>query len=470
MPLVRAPGNGGGTGGLVIVESEFLRPALELAFVVAVVGARQRPPVAPPAGLRPFVRFQKLPTAALGPVRRALDDDEGFRRRVADVATEELVGRLGWLWLRRPDGWEDEFDAVVADERQADEAENAERLERAAHKRLDGAEQAARRAAAEAVAARSELEAERIAHQASASVLAELQNWRLGVEDELAGLRRRAAKAEERASASDATAAQLGVELASTQAARAELAADLQEMAGRGDDPTAVSDAAPVISLADATIEAPRVPDVGGVDIAVIGSALQRAAAATEALGAALAEAGQALLTPSAAAVGSASLVSRSPRHTAKIRRNALRLPGGVMADSVDAAVHLVGVAHATIMVDGYNVAKLGWPDQPLSEQRERLLDVLEELVARHGTSVHVVFDGADIGAVPSIRRRLRVTFSAAGVSADDVIGEMVAALPIEQPVVIVTNDRAVRDHARRYGANLLTSQQLLAVSRRLAS
>jgi predicted RNA-binding protein with PIN domain len=138
-----------------------------------------------------------------------------------------------------------------------------------------------------------------------------------------------------------------------------------------------------------------------------------------------------------------------------------------VLAESAEAATHLVRVPGILVVVDGYNVAKLGWPDQPLPVQRERLLDALDELVVRHGPQVQVVFDGADVLPLPAGRRMVRVAFSPAGVTADDVIVDLVAQLPPEQAVVVASNDGEVRAGARAGGANVLSSGQLLAVARR---
>ena len=67
-----------------------------------------------------------------------------------------------------------------------------------------------------------------------------------------------------------------------------------------------------------------------------------------------------------------------------------------------EADAWLLTEAEATVVVDGYNVAKLGWPDAVLADQRERLLDVLDDLACRYATTVQVVFDGADVGPVRS--------------------------------------------------------------------
>ena len=133
-----------------------------------------------------------------------------------------------------------------------------------------------------------------------------------------------------------------------------------------------------------------------------------------------------------------------------------------------EADAWLLTQAEAAVVVDGYNVAKLGWPDAPLTEQRERLLDALDDLAARHSTPVEVVFDGADVGPVRSTRRRrVSVRFSPAAVPADDVIREIVASHPPGEAIVVVTNDRAVAHDVRTAGANVVSSEGLLAVARR---
>ncbi|MFP5377687.1 MAG: hypothetical protein ACLGIO_13025 [Acidimicrobiia bacterium] len=86
-----------------------LRPALQLAVDVVRAGAATVPPVEPPRGLRPFVRFARLPDSALGAVRRALDEDAAFRARVEALADESELGRAAWLFVARPGGWEEEL-------------------------------------------------------------------------------------------------------------------------------------------------------------------------------------------------------------------------------------------------------------------------------------------------------------------------------------------------------------------------
>ena len=120
------------------------------------------------------------------------------------------------------------------------------------------------------------------------------------------------------------------------------------------------------------------------------------------------------------------------------------------------------------MVVDGYNVAKLGWPDGALAEQRERSLDIIEDAARRFGSDVTVVFDGADVVGAHAARRRLaRVVYSPAGVTADDVIRLIVGGAPPERAVVVVTNDQAVRRSVAAAGANLVSSDAFLALARR---
>ena len=75
------------------------------------------------------------------------------------------------------------------------------------------------------------------------------------------------------------------------------------------------------------------------------------------------------------------------------------------------------------------------------------------------------VFDGADVTGAHTRRRRLvRVTWSPAGVSADDVIRAEVAAVPVARGVVVVTNDQAIRRDVAAAGANTVSTDAFLAV------
>jgi hypothetical protein len=90
-----------------------LTPACELAFEVARDGVEGWPVQEPPPPMRSFLYVARLPRRALTVAQRAIEEDADFRARVAERATEQNVGRAGWLWLQRPEGWEGELSALT---------------------------------------------------------------------------------------------------------------------------------------------------------------------------------------------------------------------------------------------------------------------------------------------------------------------------------------------------------------------
>jgi predicted RNA-binding protein with PIN domain len=135
----------------------------------------------------------------------------------------------------------------------------------------------------------------------------------------------------------------------------------------------------------------------------------------------------------------------------------------GVVAD-VAALDRLLGLPAVHLIVDGYNVTKTGYPELPLADQRDRLGHQLAALAARTGAEVTLVFDGADVLAVPMAGPRgVRVLFSESGVQADDVIRDLVAAEPEGRQVLVATSDRAVVTSVQRRGAYSVSSAMLLA-------
>ncbi|MEY2554619.1 MAG: hypothetical protein QOC57_2479, partial [Ilumatobacteraceae bacterium] len=148
-------------------------------------------------------------------------------------------------------------------------------------------------------------------------------------------------------------------------------------------------------------------------------------------------------------------------------RRSPLRLPGGVLAGTIESAEFFLRAPGVNTLIDGYNVAKLGWPSLDLDHQRQQCVSAAENLAKRWNIALTIVFDGATVeGAHAATRRRVRVVYSPAGVSADDVLRDEVAAAPADQPVVVVTNDRAVITDVTAAGANSVSSDAFLALSR----
>jgi predicted RNA-binding protein with PIN domain len=124
----------------------------------------------------------------------------------------------------------------------------------------------------------------------------------------------------------------------------------------------------------------------------------------------------------------------------------------------------LVSLPQAHLIVDGYNVTKTGYPELPLDQQRTRLLTGLSHLAARSGAEVTCCFDGAALeGRVPAAGARgVRVLFSKAGETADELIRRLVRAEPTGRPVCVVSSDREVADGVRRGGARPVSSTALV--------
>lgn len=156
----------------------------------------------------------------------------------------------------------------------------------------------------------------------------------------------------------------------------------------------------------------------------------------------------------------------RRSQTAAPARRVPLGIPGGLLADSLEAARWLLDRTDVTLMIDGYNAVLDPWTDGHLSQRRTILLTALEGFVARSGPSVLVMFDGAADAADGGQRRFVRVAFTAAGVTADDALCLEVERLPVDRPVVVVTDDQELIRRVRRLGANHVGVAQLWGVLR----
>lgn len=445
------------------IPDELLRPALEVAFAVAVVGSRLRPPVPAPQSLRKYLKFQKLPAAALPVVRKAIEEDTAFRERAARAATVELAGEIGSRWLTREPGWEAEVAGLVDAAQRDESAAATDGADRAAMRKRDAAEQAASRARRALVTAQQELVGERDRRAAAEQAVLEARRRATELEAELADARQETRRARDQADAARASLDQLRDEQAAATQRIAELHERLEtEIAAR----VSAQDRLVGISPPEASH---RTPAIEQPAVAAALSSLTQAAGGLRDLARALEETSRAFGYDGATGVAPAGATPIAPprqRETGR-RRSPLAIPGGLLGDSDEVALHLVRQPGVTLVVDGYNVAKLGWPDQDLADQRERLLDTLEDLVRRIGVRVIVVFDGAAVDCPPTGRRLLRVRFTPAGVLADDEIRDLAVTLPADEPVVVATNDQAVVRGVRASGANVITSQQLLAISRR---
>ncbi len=383
-------------------------------------GQKFKPPMAYPSGLKRYMKMSRLPSAALGTIRKLVEGDEVFRTRIAAGALPELVDPIGRLWLQRPDGWEADLTQLVADAEADEFAADAARLLKKAERRREAAEQVAARSRAEIVALTEQIAERDVVIDGLRSDVQKLADEIVEIRSELIDTRNEARHARDREQA------------ALQKLASAETACN-EALAARGTAEEVRDDA-----LADRALVAAERSELARLASAAAALADQLAAAAAP------------------PATGMPAPVKRKP----------LAMPGGVVGSSTAAAEFLLR-SGASVLVDGYNVAKLAWPSLDLEGQRVVLLDAIENLVKRFGSDITVVFDGADIvGAASEGRRVVRVMFSPVGVIADDVIRDEVRRLPITRNVVVVTNDQQIIADVRAMGANTLSSDQLLAQMR----
>jgi predicted RNA-binding protein with PIN domain len=401
------------------VDHRHLRSALEFALLMANEGQKLKPPMKFPAGLRTFMKQQRVPTGSLPGLRRVVEGDDDFRQRLGRGAVPELVDEVGLLWLQRPDGWEQQIDELVArNAAAAVDAELATQLRRS-EKRREAAASVAARGQAEIVALVQAVTQRDVVIEGLRTDVVKLRDELTTMKAELIDVRNELRHARDREAA------------AVSRLAAAEGA--MREAQHAQHDAEHVRD----------DVLSHRAHEVADR------SELARLATAAEALAAQLAAL--------SAATGAGS-VRRPPE------RRALSLPGGVLGSSSAAAEFLLRCG-ASVLIDGYNVAKLAWPKLDLVGQRVVLLDVVENLARRFGSDITVVFDGADIvGATADGRRVVRVMYSPSGVTADDVIRDEVRRLPQTRPVVVVTSDQEIIRDVRGMGANTLFSDQLLSL------
>jgi predicted RNA-binding protein with PIN domain len=427
------------------IEHRHLRSALEYAVLMAEETQKRKPPMPVPNSLRAFFGKPRIPAGALGRLRRAVDGDDVFRTRIAAGALPELVDDVGRLWLQRPTGWEAEAERLIAEsERTIAEADAATSLRRA-EKRRAAAEEAAVRSLAEIARLTAIVDEHQDEVDRLRADLTKADDLLAETRAELIDVRNEARHSRDREAAAAARLAAVSAERdALTRSAERSASSSAGHAASAGsiDDLPSDSELQALRDLADASARAAtdasrRLADILGRRETI---AAERAAATT------LAEAGP------------------PERHRRPGRRQPIALPGGIIASSAEAASFLAR-SGAAMIVDGYNVALLGWPNLTLEAGRSALIESMENLARRFGTDVTTVFDGAAVVGAHAGRRRLtRVVFSPAGVIADDVIRSEIDRLPNERHVVVVTNDAEVVRDARAAGCNVVSSNALLAV------
>lgn len=437
-------------------ELDLLRPALELAIAVARAEAKQSPPIEAPRAVAPYLSFRKLPAKALAASRSALDDDD-FRSRVADAADPAAVGEAGVLLLTRPQGWSERL-AQLVEERERRSIEAEERRAGRDAARLGEQIDRLRRRVAEAEAERN------TAAQRETAAAARIEMLQLALEDLGAQL-----------SAAEAARQRAVRELKDVERRLAERTAEVRELrerAARADD-----------GAAEATLEAERraaAEQHSAHQAALRGEADRVLVEALrnkwDALAPALGEIQRLLSVPDQdpARLLRQAQTARPERHddssasrARKRERNALRLPARLAHGTPEATRWLLSRPGVTVYVDGYNVTMLAWPELSAGEQRVALERSARLVQAQLGCRIVLVFDGDDEGGREirnAVGSPVRVLFTARTVEADDEILAQLDAHP--EPAIVVSNDRRVRTGARERGAEVVRSEEFIAIVR----
>lgn len=138
-------------------------------------------------------------------------------------------------------------------------------------------------------------------------------------------------------------------------------------------------------------------------------------------------------------------------------------LPRGVAPDTTEAARLLLGPGRL-VLIDGYNVTRTHRDDLDLEGQRSWLVQRCVTAAAALRLRPIVVFDGQRAAATrpTAARQQVEVRFTPEGITADD---ELVLAVEAtDDPVVVVTDDRELRDRVRASGADLVGTAAFLGV------
>lgn len=428
-----------------------LRAAFEHVLLATRAWGKKRTP-AVPGRIQELANARRLPGNWMATMRITLEANSDFRSAAGASADEESLGRIGWLWLTRPDGWAEELAARAASLDVEDEQVKDDRL---ARDRLAGTERRLSRAEREIGRLQSDnadlvADVSRLtqARDGAESRAREAEESLLAARGEASRLARLVVDLEKDVLARGRRGERLGSDLARAE----KLVSRLQAEVGRYESELFVMET----QLTDARSDAAACADE-------VAHLRRRAGETLERISGITAEALSALADPEEAGRGAEAAPVRS---LGEARRRPVTLPPATFEDSVEAVDFLVRVPGVRLIVDGYNVALTSWSGSDLPVLRDKLVHALAELALRLRLGVTIFFDGeADGGRVPPPRaasRLMSIMFSDSETEADEEILRAAGSLDPVVPVVVATDDRAVQAGARRCGANVITVEQLL--------
>lgn len=432
-----------------------------------------------------LLRFSKLPAKAVATVLTALDEYPEFRDLIAEGLEEDQPDRSSWLFLARPDGWEDELGVLLDLAAEEYERASADSQLRETRRHLE--------------VTRSTLDATRSELAAAERRVAELQEDVTRLRSTLTTRESALADLESANARLSADRDRVVANLKRTEQRsvdRLERIRELEQVidsmpsasaSSESDEPSSVDETSAPLggeSPEDASVT-PYVMDIDQVGLAEsfggamdaleqLAAALGRAAVSVglgdfvppTRRGDAGATPGESMDPSEASGVGGRGPGDDTDRMGERLRTSGRRSPIRLLRGAVEGSPAAIGQLLATpgvvVLVDGYNVAMQAWPLLSKAEQRDSLVSMAGTISSRSGADIHLVFDGVGDGSRPNVSAALpvRIHFSDADTEADDVILEMVRSTT--GPIVVVTSDRRILDGSRRLGANVVTSTQMI--------
>lgn len=107
----------------------------------------------------------------------------------------------------------------------------------------------------------------------------------------------------------------------------------------------------------------------------------------------------------------------------------------------------LVNVPDVVLIISGDPIANVGWPAAEIAEQRGALVYNVARLCSATTASAQIIFDGNISGICPPslYEHNVEVRLSNQPVSSDQAVHELVQTYPKKEPLVLVTNNPALR-------------------------
>ena len=124
------------------------------------------------------------------------------------------------------------------------------------------------------------------------------------------------------------------------------------------------------------------------------------------------------------------------------------------------------------LIIDGYNLlhtedalAQLLRTDLQLA--RHRLVRMVEATALRMAKQTTIVFDGREGGQDEALTsKHLEIYYSPGKHTADTIIERLTARYPAPEKILVVTSDRAEADTVLSSGAQVISSQEFMALCR----